>query len=357
MEITYPISSSRFLLALQVYARKMSQYETYEEVRKREFERISLFRPLPVVSEESIKTVEIEETPRYQLDITEEEKEEVVDLDSLFESLEDTYTSVSQISGVKETPSVSESLDKSVSSYEPLDLKADPFANLDLDRLGFGLTELEGIEDEDEGSEFELETNTSENPSDFASDKLYLNTRENTFDVSKAPYSSSQSVSESFETEPTRTEFKTDIFNLGYYGKREPWSYVAKPISSVVTPKSKGSVEPRVKPEVVPREREVTSPKNTSTVRVSPKVTPSNVNPRPSGVGSSTLHPQPTQVRSEVTDKTVRLLDEDFVAYCRRNLRVKEQVALSYFSPSEIESSVRQGKVLRKGGLLIFAHS
>ena len=78
MEITYPISSSRFLLAMQVYARKMASYETYEEVKKREFERISLFRPLPTVSKESIKTAVVEESPRYLLDTEGSEDETVV---------------------------------------------------------------------------------------------------------------------------------------------------------------------------------------------------------------------------------------------------------------------------------------
>ena len=62
-------------------------------------------------------------------------------------------------------------------------------------------------------------------------------------------------------------------------------------------------------------------------------------------------------VQNSNADKSVRHLNEDFVAYCRRNLRVQERVALEYFSPSEVESAVKQGKVLRKSGLLIFAHS
>ena len=88
MEITYPISSSRFLLAMQVYARKMSTYETYEEVKKREFERISLFRPLPTVSKESIKTREVSNPTRYEL-VVDDTDSETVDFDSLFANLED----------------------------------------------------------------------------------------------------------------------------------------------------------------------------------------------------------------------------------------------------------------------------
>ena len=77
---------------------------------------------------------------------------------------------------------------------------------------------------------------------------------------------------------------------------------------------------------------------------------------KPSVVSSP--HPQKLSSPKNVNnDKTVRLLNEDFVSYCRRNLRVQEQLALTYFSPSEIESAVRQGKILRKSGLLIFAHS
>ena len=74
-------------------------------------------------------------------------------------------------------------------------------------------------------------------------------------------------------------------------------------------------------------------------------------------VVSSPLPQKLSSPQSVSNDKTVRLLNEDFVSYCRRNLRVQEQLALTYFSPNEIESAVRQGKILRKSGLLIFAHS
>lgn len=155
MEITYPISSSRFLLAMQVYARKMASYETYEEVKKREFERISLFRPLPTVSRESIKTEVVEESPRYLLE-TESSEDETVELDSLFDGFESIQDS-DWLTSMKSKEEV-ESGDE---EEEQDPLKGVSFASLGLssgsseDEQELELCEFEvdSSEDEDESSD------------------------------------------------------------------------------------------------------------------------------------------------------------------------------------------------------------
>ena len=330
MEITYPISSSRFLLAMQVYARKMAAYETYEDVKKREFERISLFRPLPTVSKESIKTSEVTSSPRYELSVSEVE-EEVVDLDSLFNNLEDLDLTTLQS---KEQRASSE-------------LPTDPFASVDLDALGYddnmGEDELEGREFEVEQSEdlsdpFSNLTDSSvqsleDKPTEYISESENLN-------LSQMVPSESD-----LDTEPTRVEFKEEIFRSNYVGKRSPWTYVAKERGVRVKPKPKVATVSQERVSKVEsskvtqtREPNLSAPKIDKVVHASP-------------LGSQRV------VEQTASDKTVRLLNEDFVSYCRRNLRVQEQTALTYFSPNEIESAVRQGKILRKGGLLIFAHS
>ena len=156
------------------------------------------------------------------------------------------------------------------------------------------------------------------------------------------------------ESEPTRVEFKEEIFRSDYVGKREPWAYVAKE-KEVVKPKVMKQPKPvnpspvSTAPKPVAPQPKLTTPK--------PMVRPQTVvKPTESSVPKPQPQAQPKQT-VQSNDKMVRLVNEDFVSYCRRNLRVSEQVALGYFSPSEIESAVRQGKVLRKGGLLIFAHS
>ena len=347
MEITYPISSSRFLLAMQVYARKMAAYETYEEVKKREFERISLFRPLPTVSKESIKTEVVEESPRYLLD-TEGSEDETVELESLFDGFESLQDS-DWLTSMKSKEDV-----ESRNEEEEQDpLQGVSFASLGLssgssdDEQELELREFEVDPSEDFDDPF---SNTSESP---LSD-LELEVGKTTTSQEKSNLSQSETSQSDFENEPTRVEFKEEIFRSDYVGKREPWTYVAKE-------------KEVVKPKVV----EQPKPANPSSVSTAPKPVapqPKPTTPKPivrpqtvvKPTQSSVMRPQPqAQPKQPVqsNDKTVRLVNEDFVSYCRRNLRVSEQVALGYFSPSEIESAVRQGKVLRKGGLLIFAHS
>lgn len=46
---------------------------------------------------------------------------------------------------------------------------------------------------------------------------------------------------------------------------------------------------------------------------------------------------------------------EDFLSYMRRMIRVSESVALEYFSPREVDSAVKEGRVMRKSGILVFS--
>ena len=332
MEITYPISSSRFLLAMQVYARKMSTYETYEEVKKREFERISLFRPLPTVSKESIKTREVSSPIRYEL-VADDTESELVDFDSLFANLDDI--------DLEDLPNKENSIGVSLSSSD----KVDPFACVDLESLGY----VDDMgEDELEGREFETSEEVSSeetllDPLNSPVSNLTMSTVESTLEDENLNLSHSEQSGDTLNTEPTRVEFKEDIFRSTYIGKREPWSYVAKDkvkvVKEVIKPKQVDS-RPFVKTD---------TSSNSSQGSVRREIKPSSI---------SSVPPQKSVSSTNVaTDKSARLLNEDFVSYCRRNLRVQEQLALTYFSPNEIESAVRQGKILRKSGLLIFAHS
>lgn len=344
MEITYPISSSRFLLAMQVYARKMATYETYEEVKKREFERISLFRPLPTVSKESIKTEVVEESPRYLLD-TESSEDETVDLDSLFDGFEDFQNS-DWLTSMRSK----EEVEQRAEGEEQDPLNGVSFASLGLS------SSFEEDEHELELMEFEVE------PSDDFSDPLSNSPQSSLsnfgLEVGNLSTSEEKSNLRQFETsesdlerEPTRVEFKEEIFRSDYVGQREPWTYVAKEKEVVKPPQPQPRVStPEVAPRTIQEPKSAPKPQTVSTPHPQSVVKPQPIVQRP--------QPQvQPQSQGQANDKTVRLVNEDFVSYCRRNLRVSEKIALGYFSPSEIESAVRQGKVLRKGGLLIFAHS
>lgn len=311
MEITYPISSSRFLLAMQVFARKSSRYESYEQVKKREFERISLFRPLPVVSIESIETEPVEEPVRYQLDLEEFDKEKTVELDSFFEQF--ATLDLSSSFATDENEVVEESTVVS----------SDPFANISLSDFDFG------EEEQSDDLERELEEiarvsaleATGELTEDFSS---WF--EGNTIQEEK---SSTEQI-EGLDELPTLREYREEVFRSDYIGLRKEWMYVPPKTVAVSKP-------PKVEERKVLQPRKLDTPVS----KVSPDI--GNVVSQP--------------VQNSNADKSVRHLNEDFVAYCRRNLRVQERVALEYFSPSEVESAVKQGKVLRKSGLLIFAHS
>lgn len=345
MEITYPISSSRFLLAMQVYARKMASYETYEEVKKREFERISLFRPLPTVSKESIKTAVVEESPRYLLD-TEGSEDETVELESLFEGF-DSIQDSDWLTSMKSK----EEVERRDEEEEQDPLRGVSFASLGLSSSS--------SDDEQELELREFEVDPSEVEDEF-SDPLSNSPKSslNNFDFEvgklstseeKSNLSQSETSESNLESEPTRVEFKEEIFRSDYVGKREPWTYVAKEKEVVKPPQP----QPRVsQQEVAPRK--VQEPQSAPRPQVASTLQPKPVVKHQSVVQRPQVQPQ---TQTQANDKTIRMVNEDFVSYCRRNLRVQEQVALGYFSPSEIESAVRQGKVLRKGGVLIFAHS
>ena len=329
---------------MQVYARKMAAYETYEEVKKREFERISLFRPLPTVSKESLKTEVVEESPRYLLD-TESSENETVELDSLFDGFED-FQSSDWLTSMKSKEEVEQRGEEEEQDL----LNGVSFASLGLS--------LNSDEEEQELELREFEVDPSDDFSDPFSDtpqssvtEFEVGVDKTTPSQEKSNLSQSETSESDFENEPTRVEFKEEIFRSDYVGKREPWTYVAKE-REVVKPQqsqprvSQPEVAPRTvqEPKLVPKPQTVSIPQAQSVVKPQPTV----------------QRPQPQvqlQNRGQATDKTVRLVNEDFVSYCRRNLRVSEKIALGCFSPSEIESAVRQGKVLRKGGLLIFAHS
>ena len=345
MEITYPISSSRFLLAMQVYARKMASYETYEEVKKREFERISLFRPLPTVSKESIKTEVVEESPRYLLD-TEGSEDETVELESLFEGF-DSIQDSDWLTSMKSK----EEVERRDEEEEQDPLRGVSFASLGLSssssddeqELELREFEVDPSEVEDEFSD-PLSNSPKSSLNNFGLEVDKISTSEE-----KSNLSQSETSESNLESEPTRVEFKEEIFRSDYVGKREPWTYVAKEKEVAKPPQTQLRVsQQEVAPRKVQETNPIPRPQVASTLQLKPVVKPQSVVQRPQ------VQPQ-TQIQAN--DKTVRMVNEDFVSYCRRNLRVQEQVALGYFSPSEIESAVRQGKVLRKGGVLIFAHS
>lgn len=78
MEIVFPkISKSNFALYYQIYFKRLSKYEKYDDIVQYEFDRISKFRPIPKQSVESLVTPKAEEVDRIV--VTEENLNLTVD--------------------------------------------------------------------------------------------------------------------------------------------------------------------------------------------------------------------------------------------------------------------------------------
>ena len=313
-----------------------------KRLKRGEFERISLFRPLPTVSKESIKTEVVEDSPRYLLD-TEGSEDETVELESLFEGFE----------SLKDSDGLTSMKSKEEVESRDEEEEQDPLQGVSFASLGLSSSSSDD-EQELELREFEVDPSEEDEFSDPLSNSpnsslnnLGLGVDKLSTSEEKSNLSQSETSESNLESEPTRVEFKEEIFRSDYVGKREPWTYVAKEKEVVKSTQTQPKVSTQeVAPRKVQEPQSAPRPQVISTPKPKPMAKPQLIMQRP----------QP-QTQVQTNDKTVRMVNEDFVSYCRRNLRVQEQVALGYFSPSEIESAVRQGKVLRKGGVLIFAHS
>ena len=70
MQIKLPnIIESRFMVYLQIVGRKIYKYDSLENIRKSEFERIGKFRPLPELDISSIPTVDVSEKERVDISV------------------------------------------------------------------------------------------------------------------------------------------------------------------------------------------------------------------------------------------------------------------------------------------------
>lgn len=394
MLIETPVSTTRFLVYLQVYMKKLSRYSTYADMKISEFQRISEFRPLPKVDYTSLETPIVAEadrldvieevgsleeersaleslmaqftsatdfaetvafneepefTPVSDLGISSDEwfvsdsssevlpEEEVVDSDFyMFLELEDSEDSDNEGTSVEEDdfsdwdkddeePDGSEEdldgweEDDEEGSEESDDLEEEP-DDFEEDFESWDEDDEEGSEDfsgwDDDDSESDFEVSSDEEELEVEDD---LSGWEDDEELEEQVSVSTPTVDSASVSEPTVAELYTLIFNSSYIPRRPAFKYVPK--ARVSKPKAPIS-RPKVKmPEL-------------------------HVQP-----------PTPPVQADTVGDKFVRLESEDVVAYARRLVRVSEDVAIKYFSPKEIEQALKAGKIMRRRGVLIFAHN
>ena len=312
MQIKLPIVESRFMVYLQIVGRKIYKYDSIHNIREQEFKRISKFRPLPELTVSSIPTLDVEEKERVDLS-------NVGDIESSRETLVETLNKGETLVD-KEQLEISEpsepfkgSLTREVyeddkkystteinvlevpknAEYEELDLNVN-YEKLDnLVNMGVGLVD-EVFEDLDLG-----DSKVEADPLQVFLDSV----------------------------EPCRLKLDLKDIYFGYLG--------------LISPKEVTKVE-------VPKDG--FTPKVVDTTKVDKPIV--NLDTE-----KENQHGVKTAIVGSTVDKFVRRDGEDIVMYARRLVRVSEVEVLRYFSPRELEIALERGNLLRKRGVIIFAHA
>ena len=299
------------MVYLQIVGRKIYKYDSLENIRKSEFERIGKFRPLPELDISSIPTVDVSEKERVDISVQGNVEEVQVEL---LETLNKAPNLVTQEVGID--------LDEeqlvrgSLTSLDDVD-----------DKLY-----LEGVENTSEGQINVLDEKFEDDLMDDAifENELFANDLEDNSELAFEEVGSDLNLVENKSVDvPEWVQFmnnvepcllKLDLKNI-YFG------YLGVADSSIID---------KVKDEVKARQ-EVAG----DTLSVAKPVT------------SKVVVEEPVQV----VDKFARREGEDIVLYTRRLVRVSEVEVLKYFSPRELEIALERGNLLRKRGVIIFAHA
>lgn len=299
------------MVYLQIVGRKIYKYDSLENIRKSEFERIGKFRPLPELDISSIPTVDVSEKERVDISVQGNVEEVQVEL---LETLNKAPNLVTQEVGID--------LDEeqlvrgSLTSLDDVD-----------DKLY-----LEGVENTSEGQINVLDEKFEDDVMDDAifENELFANDLEDNSELAFEEVGSDLNLVENKSVDvPEWVQFmnnvepcllKLDLKNI-YFG------YLGVADSSLID---------KVKDEVKARQ-EVAG----DTLSVAKPVT------------SKVVVEEPVQV----VDRFARREGEDIVLYTRRLVRVSEVEVLKYFSPRELEIALERGNLLRKRGVIIFAHA
>lgn len=299
------------MVYLQIVGRKIYKYDSLENIRKSEFERVGKFRPLPELDISSIPTVDVSEKERVDISVQGNVEEVQVEL---LETLNKAPNLVTQEVGID--------LDEeqlvrgSLTSLDDVD-----------DKLY-----LEGVENTSEGQINVLDEKFEDDVMDDAifENELFANDLEDNSELAFEEVGSDLNLVENKSVDvPEWVQFmnnvepcllKLDLKNI-YFG------YLGVADSSLID---------KVKDEVKARQ-EVAG----DTLSVAKPVT------------SKVVVEEPVQV----VDRFARREGEDIVLYTRRLVRVSEVEVLKYFSPRELEIALERGNLLRKRGVIIFAHA
>ena len=312
MQIKLPnIIESRFMVYLQIVGRKIYKYDSLENIRKSEFERIGKFRPLPELDISSIPTVDVSEKERVDISVQGNVEEVQVEL---LETLNKAPNLVTQEVGI---------------DLDEEQLVRGSLMSLDVvdDKLY-----LEGVENTSEGQINVLDKKFEDDVMNDAifENELFAHDLKDNSDLAFEEVGSDVDLVENEVVDvPEWVQFmnnvepcllKLDLKNI-YFG------YLGVADSSIID---------KVKDEVKARQKVAGD-----TLSVAKPVTSKGVVEEP----------------VQVVDKFARREGEDIVLYTRRLVRVSEVEVLKYFSPRELEIALERGNLLRKRGVIIFAHA
>ena len=312
MQIKLPIVESRFMVYLQIVGRKIYKYDSLESIREQEFKRISKFRPLPELTVSSIPTLDVEEKERVDLS-------NVGDVESSRETLVQTLNK-------GETLVDKEQLEISEPS-EPF--KGSLTREVYEDDKKYSTTEINVLEVPKNAEYEELDLNVNYekldnlvNVDDGLVDEVF---EDLDLDDSKVEADPLQVFLDSVE--PCRLKLDLKDIYFGYLG--------------LISPKEVTKVE-------VPKDG--FTPKVVDTTKVDKPIVSLDTE-------KENQHGVKTAIVGSTVDKFVRRDGEDIVMYARRLVRVSEVEVLRYFSPRELEIALERGNLLRKRGVIIFAHA
>lgn len=300
------------MVYLQIVGKKIYKYDSLENIRKSEFERIGKFRPLPELDISSIPTVDVSEKERVDISVQGNVEEVQVEL---LETLNKAPNLVTQEVGI---------------DLDEEQLVRGSLTSLDVvdDRLY-----LEGVENTSEGQINVLDEKFEDDVMDddaIFENELFAPDLEDNSDLAFEEVGSDLNLVENEDVDvPEWVQFmnnvepcllKLDLKNI-YFG------YLGVADSSIID---------KVKDEVKARQKVAGD-----TLSVAKPVTSKGVVEEP----------------VQVVDKFARREGEDIVLYTRRLVRVSEVEVLKYFSPRELEIALERGNLLRKRGVIIFAHA
>lgn len=313
MQIKLPIVESRFMVYLQIVGRKIYKYDSIDNIREQEFKRISKFRPLPELTVSSIPTLDVEEKERVDLS-------NVGDIESSRETLVETLNK-SEALVVEREPEIRE-VNEPFKGSITSEVNEDDKKYQDYDRNVLEIPKNVKYEELDLNNDYRNSDKLIEVESSFTDDVFEDLALEELTTVEDSLQVFLDSV------EPCRLKLDLKDIYFGYLGVVTPKE--VKRTEVIEDSKFKGVVESSKVASVV----ETVSVDDISAPR-------------------STVAP----VVDTTVDRLVRRDGEDIVMYARRLVRVSEVEVLRYFSPRELEIALERGNLLRKRGVIIFAHA